>query len=55
MAAYRVKVWIVVEEESETDAAAFVETLLKLNHDLEAHEEVVEVEVDWDSVEEVEA
>lgn len=47
MARYKVQVWVVVEEESEIEAAAFVENEL-LNAGFE------EVDVDWDSVEEVE-
>lgn len=49
---YKVKVWIVVEEESEIDAAAFVERVLQ--DDVLVGGKVVEVDVDWDSAEEVE-
>jgi hypothetical protein len=44
---YRVKVWVVIEEESEIEAAAAVENELSLIG-------FEEVDVDWDSAEEVE-
>lgn len=51
---YKVKVWIVVEDESEADAAANVETTLTRLVEERCTENFESFDVDWDSAEEVE-